>query len=176
MIVSSEPELLTAPALPARYETLLRLSRAIRAHREPKELIGVLIDELHAVVQVDFACVSLHDQESDTFQHYFIDVANRSETMSRQTLASESNIISRVYEQQESWLGSTDNLERRFKRERALLEGMEIRSICSLPLTTAHQKLGAITFGSKQADRYSPNEMRFILRWPIRLLWPSTTP
>jgi formate hydrogenlyase transcriptional activator len=42
------------------------------------------------------------------------------------------------------------------------MKGMGVRSICSLPLTTAHCKLGAITFGSKQVDAYSPSEVRFM--------------
>src|SRR2546425_8774252 len=32
----------------------------------------------------------------------------------------------------------------------------------SLPLTTAHRKLGVITFCSKQVDTYSPNDIRFL--------------
>jgi formate hydrogenlyase transcriptional activator len=161
-IVSSDSELLTAPTFAERCEALSRVSRAIRAHGEPKELIGVLVDELHAVVRVDFASVSLHDQESDSFRHYFIDVANRSEMVSRQSVASESYIVAGVYEQQEPWLGSTDNLEPRFEPVRTLLKEMGLHAVCSLPLTTAHRKLGAITFGSKQADTYSANEVRFM--------------
>jgi formate hydrogenlyase transcriptional activator len=42
------------------------------------------------------------------------------------------------------------------------LRRLNIRSICALPLTTAHRKLGAITFGSKQVDTYSPSEVRFV--------------
>jgi formate hydrogenlyase transcriptional activator len=160
--VSSDSELLTAPTFAERCEALSRVSRAIRAHGEPKELIGVLVDELHAVVRVDFASVSLHDQESDSFRHYFIDVANRSEMVSRQSVASESYIVAGVYEQQEPWLGSTDNLEPRFEPVRTLLKEMGLHAVCSLPLTTAHRKLGAITFGSKQADTYSANEVRFM--------------
>jgi formate hydrogenlyase transcriptional activator len=160
--MSSDSVSTTTPDLAARYEALMRVSRAIQAHREPKELIGVLIDELHAVVQVDFARVSLHDQDSNTFRHHSIDVASRSEMLSRQTLASEARSALWVYEQQEPLLRSTDKLEPRFERLRALLEEMGIRSVCTLPLTTAHKKLGAITFGSKQVETYSPNEVRFM--------------
>jgi formate hydrogenlyase transcriptional activator len=43
-----------------------------------------------------------------------------------------------------------------------MLKRLYIRSICALPLTTAHRKLGAITFGSKRVDTYSPSEVRFV--------------
>jgi len=43
-----------------------------------------------------------------------------------------------------------------------MLKGLDVRSICALPLTTAHRKLGAITFGSKHLDSYSQREVRFV--------------
>lgn len=162
MSVSSDSELITTPDLAARYEALMRVSRAIRTHHEPKELIGAVIDELHTVLPVDFVGVSLHDEDSDMFRHCAIDVASRSEMQSRQTLASEASLSLWVYEQQEPLLRSTDDLEPRFGRACALLKGTGVRSICSLPLSTVHRKLGVITFGSKQVDAYSPSEVRFM--------------
>jgi formate hydrogenlyase transcriptional activator len=155
-------ELPTTPLLEARFEALMRVSSAIRAHREPKELIGVLIDELHIVAPVDFTSVCLHDQDSNTFCRYAIDVAGRSEMLFAQTLPSEAALSSLVYEQQEPFLRSTDEMDLRFERLRGLLKQMGVRFICALPLTTAHRKLGVITFGSKQADGYSPNDVRFM--------------
>jgi hypothetical protein len=68
-MVNSDLDVLAAPALALRYETLQRMSRAIGAHRDLKELFGILIDELLGVVQFDFIGVSLRDQDSDTFQN-----------------------------------------------------------------------------------------------------------
>jgi len=48
-------------------------------------------------------------------------------------------------------LMSTDELEPLWRLQ-AILKRLSIRSICALPLRTAHRKLGAITFGSKQVD------------------------
>ena len=67
--VNSDLEVLTAPALAVRYETLVRMSRAIGAHRDLKELFGILMDELHGVVQFDLIGVSIRDRDSDTFQN-----------------------------------------------------------------------------------------------------------
>jgi len=46
-----------------------------------------------------------------------------------------------------------------YSRLQTVLKRLSIRSICALPLTTARRKLGAITFGSKQLDTYSPREV-----------------
>jgi formate hydrogenlyase transcriptional activator len=145
-----------------RYETLVRMSRAIGAHRDPKELFGILMDELHGVVQFDFVGVSLRDQDSITFQNYFIDMASRSELVPEEKLAPEETLTQWVYDRQEHLLRSTNEMEPCCRRLQAILKRLSIRSICALPLTTAHRKLGAITFGSKQVDTYSPNEVQFV--------------
>jgi formate hydrogenlyase transcriptional activator len=160
--VNNELEVLAAPALAIQYETLVRVSRAIGAHRDLKGLLGILMDELYGVVQFDLIGVSLRDQDSDAFQNYFIDMTSRSELVPEQNLTPEETLTLSVYERQEPLLTSTDELEPRHGRLQAILKRLSIRSICALPLTTAHRKLGAITFGSKQVDAYSPNELRFV--------------
>jgi len=160
--VNNDLEVLAAPALAMRYETLVRVSQAIGAHSDPKELFGILIDELRGVVQFDLIGVSLRDQDSDTFQNYFIDMTSRSELVPEEKLAPEETLTLWVYERQEPLLRATDEMEPRYGRLQAILKRLHIRSICALPLTTAHRKLGAITFGSKQVDAYSPNDIRFV--------------
>jgi len=145
-----------------RYETLVRMSRAIGAYRDLKELFGILMDELHGVVQFDFIGVSLRDGDSDTFRNYFIDMASRSELLHEERLVPEETLTLWVYERQEPLLRSTDEMESRYSRLQAILKSLNIRSICALPLTTAHRRLGAITFGSKQADTYSSDDIRFV--------------
>jgi formate hydrogenlyase transcriptional activator len=160
--VDNDLEVVAAPALAMRYETLVRVSRAIGAHRDLKELFGILMDELHGVVQFDLAGVSLRDQDSGAFQNYFIDMGSRSELVPEEKLTPEETLTLWVYERQVPLLKSTDEMEPRCSRLQAIFKRLNIRSLCALPLTTAHRKLGAITFGSKQLDAYSPNEIRFV--------------
>src|SRR5258708_32064374 len=37
-----------------------------------------------------------------------------------------------------------------------------VQCACTLPLTTAHSKVGTLTFGSKAPDVYTPDEVRFL--------------
>ena len=76
--MNNDLEVLAARALATRYETLVRVSQAIGANRDPKELFGVLVDELHRVVHFDSIGVSLRDQDSDHFQTHFMDMESRS--------------------------------------------------------------------------------------------------
>ncbi len=104
-------EILAAPALETRFETLVRVSQAIAAHRDPKELFGVLVNELHRVVQFDFIGVSFRDKDSDTFQNYFIDMTSRAELIPEEKLTPEETLTLRVYERQEPVLRSTNEME-----------------------------------------------------------------
>src|SRR5258707_11985923 len=115
-IVNNDLEALAAPALAMRYETLVRVSQAIGAHGDPKELFGILADELHGVVQFDLIGVSLRDQDSDTFQSYFIDMASRSELVPEEKLTPGETLTSWVYERQEPLLRTSDELEPRYGR------------------------------------------------------------
>jgi formate hydrogenlyase transcriptional activator len=160
--VNSDMDVVAAPALAMQYETLVRMSRAIGAHRDLKELFGILADELRGVVQFDFIGVSVRDRDSDTFQNYFIDMASRSEFVPEEQLMPEETLTLWVYERQEPLLRSTDEMEPRYSRLQAILKRLDIRSTCAFPLTTAHRKLGAITFSSKQVDTYSPSDIRFV--------------
>jgi len=161
-IVNKDTEVVTASPLAVRYETLVRVSRAVGAHGDLKKLFGVLVNELHGVVQFDVVGVSLCDEGSNTFRNYFIDMASRSEPIREEQLAPEETLTLRVYERQEPVLRSGDEMEQCHGRLRAILQGFHVRSICALPLTTAHRKLGTIIFGSKQVDTYSPNQIGFV--------------
>jgi formate hydrogenlyase transcriptional activator len=162
MILNNDAEIVAASPLAVRYETLVRVSRAVGVHGNLKELFGVLANELRGVVQFDVVGVSLGGEGTDTFQNYFIDMTSRSQPIREEQLASEETLTLRVYERQEPVLRSGDEMQQCHGRLRAILQGFHIRSICALPLTTAHRKLGAIIFGSKQLDTYSPNDIGFV--------------
>jgi formate hydrogenlyase transcriptional activator len=177
-MMSSRSELLTEPALEARYEALMRVSRAIEACRDPRELFDVLVDELPKVVQFDLVGVSLGDQNSGKVPDCFIDVgslsaiapegkifidmASRSAIVPEVKLTPEETLTSWVYENQQPLRKATDELEPRYARLQAMLKQRQIRATCTLPLTAAHCKLGVIAFCSKQADAYPPAEVKFI--------------
>ena len=160
--MNNDAEVVAASPLAVRYETLARVSRAVGVHGNLKELFGVLVNELHDVVQFDVVGVSIRGEGTDTFQNYFIDMTNQSAPIREEQLAPEETLTLKVYERQEPVLRSGAAMEQCHGRLRAILHGFHIRSICALPLTTAHRKLGAIIFGSKQLDTYSPNDIGFV--------------
>ncbi|HEY1476528.1 MAG TPA: sigma 54-interacting transcriptional regulator [Chthoniobacterales bacterium] len=155
-------EILAAPALEARFATLVHVSRSIGAYRDPKALLDMLANELHGVVQFDYLAVSILDRDPGFWCDYVFDMKNRSALVLEADVAREERPAWWVYEHQQSLVTSTDEINLRNERLHAALEKYQIRSICILPLTTAHRKLGTISFGSKQLDAYSPDEVPFL--------------
>ena len=56
-----------------RYESLVGVSNAIGTHRDPQDLFGALVRELHRVVRFDYIGVSIRDEKSNTFQWHCVD-------------------------------------------------------------------------------------------------------
>src|SRR6266566_4932241 len=56
-----------------RFESLVRVSNAIGTHRDPQELFGALVRELHRVVRFDYIGVSIRDEKSNTFHRHSVD-------------------------------------------------------------------------------------------------------
>jgi formate hydrogenlyase transcriptional activator len=160
--MANESAALAVPSLATRYETLIRVCRKIGSFSEPKELFAALADELSAVVQFDFLGISLRDEKTDAFQNYFIDRASAANLVPKEELILEEGLSLRVYDQQKPILRTTNDERPSYGRLQAALNGLAIRSICALPLTTASHRLGAITFGGKQPDTYLPNEVGFL--------------
>jgi formate hydrogenlyase transcriptional activator len=160
--VGNDTEILATSTLEARCQTLVRVSRAIGAHHDPKDLFNVLVQELHRIVPFDYVGVSLGDKTHLSFQNYCVDMASRSAVIPEETLTLEDPFTQAVYERQTPLQRSTDEMEERYSQLQTQLKRLDIRSICALPLTTVHRKLGIISFGSKQVDAYTRDEIGFV--------------
>jgi len=100
--VNSDSEILAATvACHAVTKRSCACPQAVGTHRDLKELFGILMDELHGVMQFDVIGVSLRDRDSDTFQKYFIDMGSRSEFVPEEQLMPEETLTLWVYERQE---------------------------------------------------------------------------
>src|ERR1700722_1755993 len=56
-----------------RYESLVGVSNAIGTHRNPQDLYGALVRELHRVVRFDYVGLSIRDEKTNTFPRHFVD-------------------------------------------------------------------------------------------------------
>ena len=144
----------------ARYEALLSVSRTIGAHRDPSELFQSLVRELRGVVEFDVLyCVQYNPAGERPAFCVFETPARRIPPLEFEP---EETLTAWVYEHQKPLIIPFLERETRFPRVTALLESEGIRSLCALPLRTAHRRLGCFSIGSQQPNAYSQEEIEFL--------------
>src|SRR6266566_612994 len=146
----------------ARYELLVGVSSAIGTYRDPQELFGALVRELHRVVRFDYICVSIRDEKSNTFHRHSVDAETEAAIPPDPELAMEESDAWWVYQNQEPLVTSLETRDARFSKLQEILKKYGFHCLCTLPLTTAHSKVGTLTFGSKAPDIYTAEEVQFL--------------
>src|SRR5216684_4520046 len=146
-----------------RFESLVRVSNAIGTHRDPQELFGALVRELHRVVRFDYIGVSILDEKSNTFHRHSVDAETEIALAPDPELAIEESDAWWVYQNQKPLITSLDARDARFSKFQEILKKKYgIRCVCTLPLTTAHSKVGTLAFASKAPDIYTNEEVHFL--------------
>src|SRR5258706_10546332 len=146
----------------SRYESLVGVSNAIGTHRDPKVLFSALVRELHRVVRFDYIGVYIRDEKSNTFHRHFVDAETEATVPPDPELAIEESDAWWVYQNQEPLVTSLETHDARFSKFQEILIKYGVQSVCTFPLTTAHSKVGTLTFGSKAPDIYTAEEVRFL--------------
>ena len=147
----------------ARYEALVRFSKAISAHREPKDLFCVLASELRHLVRFDAIGVVLYDEAANRIRPPLLELCSQPGRLLELDIAPEETIASWVYQHQRPLV--IPMLEQENRLPPSIVDRLKtfgLRSACALPLTTAHRRLGSIGVGSEQPDAYSEEEVRFL--------------
>src|SRR5467141_25324 len=144
-----------------RYESLVGVSNAIGTHRDPKDLFSALVSELHRVVRFDYIGVSIRDEKSNTFHRHFVDSETEAAIPPGPEAMEESDAWW-VYQNQEPLVTSLETHDARFSKLQEILKKYGVHCVCTLPLTTAHSKVGTLAFASKAPDIYTTEEVHFL--------------
>src|SRR5260370_3733268 len=145
-----------------RYESLVGVSNAIGTHRDPQDLFSALVRELHRVVRFDCSLVSIREEKSNTFHRHIVDAETEAAIPPDPELAMEESDAWWVYQNQEPLVTSLETHDARFSKLQEVLKKYGVHCVCTLPLTTAHSKVGTLTFGSKAPDVYTADEVHFL--------------
>src|SRR5579883_3453911 len=142
----------------ARYEALIRISNSIRARKEPRDLFEILVQELRKVISFD--AIAQFDESSNKINWHLgpschdrdgcPDDLERGESLPRM-----------VFRTQETVVLSARDGAARFPEFTRKMCGKGLQSVCALPLTTAHRRLGSLLIGSTQPNAYSQKEVEF---------------
>ena len=143
-----------------RYEALLRVSQTLISIRSSEELFSILARELRAVVNFYVMGVGIYDEKAHEMNT--TSYGEPGVPLQAPQFAPEETFSWWVYQHQQPLIIPSLDAETRFPAVTAMLGNRGVRSVCALPLTTVHRRLGGLAFGSLEADAYSSEEVGFL--------------
>jgi len=146
--------------LTSRYEALIRLSSAIRESQGPAELFRLLVDELRRVIRFDG--IAQYDDAANKMHWHLCEPCTDPAGDPVAALRNEETVAWWVYQHQEPMVIPFVDRESRFPSTVAALNRLGLRSMCVLPLSTRHRRLGSLAIASREPDAYSAEEVRFL--------------
>jgi formate hydrogenlyase transcriptional activator len=158
--ISTQPA--SERSLADRYEALFRVSQAIGAYREPKELFQVLTSELRKVIMFDMLGLTRYDEATDKVYWYVSEIFNQKDVPLQTNCSTGETITCWVYQHQEPLVIPFVDRETRFASVLEPLKRRGIQSACALPLTTVHRRLGSLMLASERPNAYSEEEVYFL--------------
>src|SRR6202166_48957 len=143
-----------------RYEALLRVSQTLISIRSSEELFRLLAHELRAVVNFYVMGVGIYDEKAH--QMRTTSYGEPGVPLQAPKFAPEETFSWWVYQHQQPLIIASLEAETRFPAVAEMLKNRGVRSVCALPLTTVHRRLGGLAVGSLEADAYSTEEVSFL--------------
>ena len=145
-----------------QYRTLLAVSAAIVAHRDLGALFHELADRLRQVVHFDYLGCTLHDATSNTLRLHVLESTDPISVPVYPPFSVEEDPGGMVLQTQHPLIISNVAEESRWPQFPERAKPFGVNSLCLLPLTTAHRRLGVLAFGSKQAGAYDTADVDFL--------------
>jgi formate hydrogenlyase transcriptional activator len=143
------------------YRVLLAVSQAIVAHRDLHELFHDLAGRLRQVVRFDHLLLVLHDEANNLMRRHVLETSASTPVPLPQAMPVGEGPGGSVWQTQQPVVIADLAKETRWPRFQEQVKG-SIVSLCELPLTTARRRLGALGFGSREANVYDAADLAFM--------------
>src|SRR5258708_10803910 len=143
-----------------RYEALFRVAQTLISMRSSEELFKLLARELRAVVNFYVMGVGIYDEKAH--EMHTTSYGEPGVPLQAPQFAPEETFSWWVYQHQQPLIIPFLDAETRFPAVAEMLKNRGVRSVCVLPLTTAHRRLGGLAVGSTEPDAYSKEEVSFL--------------
>jgi transcriptional regulator with GAF, ATPase, and Fis domain len=125
-----------------RYEALFRVAQTLISIRSSEELFKLLARELRAVVNFYVMGVGIYDEKAH--EMHTTSYGEPGVPLQAPQFAPEETFSWWVYQQQQPLIIPFLDAETRFPAVAEMLKSRGVRSVCVLPLTTVHRRLGGL--------------------------------
>jgi len=143
-----------------KYLTLLELSKAIASHRELSELFHDLACRLQNLFNFRNLGVMLQDSAKGVMRLHLLETCEPIQWEAPSEIPVEGSIAGWVWQNQEPLAIRDLDQEDRFPVAK-ILRDKPVKSLCSIPLTTAHQRLGVLNIWSEEVGAYDEFDLEF---------------
>jgi formate hydrogenlyase transcriptional activator len=153
---------LTSASPEALHQALLEVAEAISQHRDLGELFHELAERLHRVVNFEYLNLVLHDPARNVMRLHILESEMPRTTRQGTEFEFGKTPSGWVWETQQVFV--LDDMEKETPFA-ALLENLRadgVKSLCSLPLTTAQRRLGVMSFGRSTTYHHTESEIAFL--------------
>ena len=158
---TSPAQLALADEQKKKYLTLLELSKAIASHRDLSGLFHDLACRLQSLVDFSHLGMMLYDSKRNVMRFHLLETCEPTAWQTPSEVPMEGSIAGWVWQHQEAVVIRDLNEDDRFPYSKGLLK-RPVKSICSVPLTTAHEKLGVMNFWTDKAGAYDQIDIEFV--------------
>lgn len=145
------------------WQSLLEVSRTILQHRDLDPLFHSLAPQLRSVLPFDFMSLVLYDAAKDRMRLHVLAADARADVPRVEQPVDQSPAGWVLTHQQPLVVDDVPN-ETRWPAVMEILRANGVITSCFLPLTTAHRKLGALSFGYLKPHQIDAAELEFMGR------------
>jgi formate hydrogenlyase transcriptional activator len=141
--------------------TLNEVSRIIASRRNLPELLHDLAERLRRLLDFQYLSVMLYDPVQHMMRLHNLAGSPRGPLRPGAEFAVADIPSGWVWQHQQPLVISDLERETRFPRAIQALRDYGLGSFCSLPLSTAHRRLGTLAMGRPERGAYNPSEVAF---------------
>jgi formate hydrogenlyase transcriptional activator len=140
--------------------TLHELSKAIASHRNLSDLFHDLATHLHHIFDFHSISVMLHDESQNVMRLHILESSQPALQLPTE-IPIDGSITGWVWRNQQPVVVSDVDEETRFPIAQVLRGKFPAKSFCSLPLTTAHRRVGVLNIVSDKSGVYDRLDLEF---------------
>jgi formate hydrogenlyase transcriptional activator len=143
-----------------QYRTLLDLAKAIGSHHNLSDLFHDLAGYLHNLFDFHNLSLLLHDGSDQILRLHVLETSKPIMRNLPKELPVDGSAVGWVWQNQQPFVTGDVEKETRFPSI-AILRDFPVKSVCILPLTTVHQRLGVLGIASDKIAAYDQLDLEF---------------
>ena len=145
-----------------RLRLLLEVSESIASHRDLAELFHDLAQRLPRALEFSYIALILHDPERNVMRLHILETPRPVSIAPGCEFPVEESVGGWVWQHQQPLVIENIEQETRFPKLIQMICEAGVRSFCTVPLTTARRRLGALSVGSFEQHHYGRASIEFL--------------